>query len=121
MTHRYVNPDPSFMAGPDGTIEMHWYEPVSSERAVEVIFDPWAALAFLRNLATHVSYALDNALDTAVIGSCDRCKNSRMVEGHRGNRTELVHCPDCKYRVNHLRELYAESAVDMRDTGEALK
>jgi hypothetical protein len=121
-TQRYVNPDPSFIANPDGTLSFHWYKPGTAERAVEVILDPWAALNFLRGFASNMSHALDDALDHATVGPCETCKGFRLIEVEHpsGRGTHRVHCPECRPRVIAARERYAASVPKMVDTNEAL-
>lgn len=121
-TTRYVNPVPSFIAHPDGTISFHWYKPGTAERVIEVVLDPWAALVFLRGFASHVAYSLDDALDIATVGPCERCKNFRMIQVERPHNrgTETIHCPECRPRVLAARERYAASAPPMADTKDAL-
>lgn len=122
MTVRVVNPGLSAHHHPDGTVEIYWYEHASADRAAEIILDPFQALDFLRDLTREVSYSLHDALRTAIIGPCGRCRNSRMIQIERlGPGTETVHCPDCAPRIAALRALYAKSTVELIHTGEALQ
>jgi hypothetical protein len=122
MTHRYVNADPSVQSSPDGTVSIYWYESGAKDRAVELVLDPWAALVFMRSLASAVASSLDNALDAALIGPCERCKNVRLVDVVRphGRGTESIYCPECRPRALAIRERYAESVFALRETGDAL-
>lgn len=119
--NQYINPALSVQANPDGTIQVYWYARGSAEREVEIVLDPWAALGFMRDLARGVSYALDDALDAATIGPCERCGNARLVDVERPHGgTESVHCDECADRRRHLRERYAASVFTLRATCEAL-
>jgi len=58
------------------------------------------AWMLLSNLAGILRLQSEQRARSIAAGNCPRCQNIRLVNERKGQRTELVHCPECRARYD---------------------